>query len=289
METKPLKSGMVWVYVLIALLASSTLFGQTEGEQLFNQICIACHTIGKGKLIGPDLANVQQRRSEDWLLRFIRSSQTVIKSGDPIAVQLFNDYNQMVMPDNNFSDAQIRAILDYIAQVSGEVSGVAAQAAPTEAAQPALAASPADIQQGQEFFEGRAALSNGGPSCISCHNVQYSAIVAGGALAKDLSDAFSRLGEAGIRAILTNPPFPAMSRAYAGKPLSDNEVVALLAFLQEVDRVRLQQQAKNYLFRLLLPGLGGAAILLMAFGGFWTRTKRRSVNQAIFDRQIKSM
>jgi cytochrome c2 len=34
---------------------------------LFRQFCVACHTIGQGKLIGPDLIDVHNRRSEAGL------------------------------------------------------------------------------------------------------------------------------------------------------------------------------------------------------------------------------
>ncbi len=91
--------------------------GMTDGKELFRNICGACHTVGKGKLIGPDLKDVHQRHSRDWLFRWIRSSQSLVQAGDPEAVELFNAYNQVVMPDQPFlEDAQIAAILDYIAE-----------------------------------------------------------------------------------------------------------------------------------------------------------------------------
>ena len=84
-----------------------------DGEQLF-QVCKACHTIGGGKLIGPDLKGVNERHSEEWLIRFIRNSQEVIQSGDPVAVQLWEEYNKIPMPPNDMTDEEILAILDYI-------------------------------------------------------------------------------------------------------------------------------------------------------------------------------
>ncbi len=76
--------------------------------------CAACHTIGKGKLIGPDLKGVTERRDEAWLISFIKSSQTMIKSGDEIAVQMFEEYNKIPMPDNPLTDEQIKGLLSYI-------------------------------------------------------------------------------------------------------------------------------------------------------------------------------
>ena len=76
--------------------------------------CAACHTIGKGKVIGPDLKGVTERREEAWLFSFIKSSQTMINNGDAVAIKVFEEHNKIPMPDNNFTDDQIKSILDYI-------------------------------------------------------------------------------------------------------------------------------------------------------------------------------
>ncbi|OQX81108.1 MAG: hypothetical protein B6D61_01150, partial [Bacteroidetes bacterium 4484_249] len=75
--------------------------------------CGACHSIGKGRLVGPDLKGVTERRDEAWLISFIRSSQTMVKNGDAEAVKIFDEY-KIPMPDNNLSDDQIKGILNYI-------------------------------------------------------------------------------------------------------------------------------------------------------------------------------
>ncbi len=43
-----------------------------EGETIFQAQCAACHTIGGGPLVGPDLLGVTERRENDWLIRWIR-------------------------------------------------------------------------------------------------------------------------------------------------------------------------------------------------------------------------
>lgn len=290
MEWKAMKTRIVFLLFLAGLFYCAAVFGQSEGEKLFKQICVACHTVGQGKLIGPDLAGVQQRRSEEWLIRFIRSSQTVIQSSDPVAAALFEEYNKIPMPDNNYSDDQIRAIISYIAENSPGGPGAAETSGVSPApGRPLSEAGEANIQAGKNLFEGRTRLSSEGPTCNSCHNVKNDALLGGGALAKDLTDAYSRLGEAGVKAILGNPPFPAMKQAYQNHPLSEAEVFDLAAFLQHADQVRDTQQAKNYRNQLLFSGLGGALALLLLFGGFWTRSKRGSVNRRIYERQIKSI
>lgn len=93
-----------------------TFFGQnpTSGEKLFKGTCTACHSIGKGKIVGPDLIHVSKRYDEKWLISWIKSSQTMVKKNDPIAVKLFNGNNKIIMPDAPLTDAQVKDILAYI-------------------------------------------------------------------------------------------------------------------------------------------------------------------------------
>jgi mono/diheme cytochrome c family protein len=95
------------------LFISSAILAQNQPPAEF-AVCAACHTIGKGKLVGPDLKGVNDRHDEAWLLSFIKASQTMVKNGDPVAVKLFEENNKIPMPDNNLTDDQIRGILSYI-------------------------------------------------------------------------------------------------------------------------------------------------------------------------------
>ncbi|MCK9400076.1 MAG: c-type cytochrome [Bacteroidales bacterium] len=95
------------------IFAERTFSQAPDGAQLF-QACAICHYIGKGKLIGPDLYQVTQRRDREWLIRFIRNSQEVVQSGDEYAVKLFEQHNKLPMPPFAYSDEQINAVLNYI-------------------------------------------------------------------------------------------------------------------------------------------------------------------------------
>lgn len=88
-----------------------------DGEKIFKQNCAACHSVGKGKLVGPDLKGVNTRRSEAWLLKFIKSSQTMVKSGDKDAVAVFNENNRIPMPDQNLTTQQMKDVLAYLKSV----------------------------------------------------------------------------------------------------------------------------------------------------------------------------
>src|SRR5262249_45688413 len=42
-----------------------------KGWYLFRTRCLGCHTIGKGDVVGPDLAGVMTRRDRAWLARYL--------------------------------------------------------------------------------------------------------------------------------------------------------------------------------------------------------------------------
>jgi mono/diheme cytochrome c family protein len=90
-----------------------------QGEALFNDNCAACHSITDEVVIGPGLRNVHVRRDEAWLIKWIKNSAQIIKSGDSYGVALFEKYNKTPMPSFGFSDAEIKSILQYI-QASGQ-------------------------------------------------------------------------------------------------------------------------------------------------------------------------
>lgn len=97
------------------LLAGTANAGPEEGAKLFKANCQACHHL-EMRLVGPPLKGVTERRSEEWLYSFIKSSSSMIESGDTTAINLFNTYNQVPMPNQNLTDDEIASILEYIQQ-----------------------------------------------------------------------------------------------------------------------------------------------------------------------------
>lgn len=107
-------------FTLVSFSISFTALGQDAGEgaKLFETHCVSCHAIND-KLVGPALKNVHERRNEAWLIKWVKNSQAMIKSGDPIAVQLNQEYNGAVMNSfENLSDGEIKSILAYIKDAS---------------------------------------------------------------------------------------------------------------------------------------------------------------------------
>lgn len=222
--------------VFMWLLSQSfSIYAQGAGEEIFNNTCKACHTINGGRLIGPDLAGIKEKRDQDWLISFIRASQKMVSAGDSLAVALFEEYNNIPMPDNNLSDDEILSILNYIEGASGstpaEVAGQ--QQIPDSTGQVATVSYSYEmLDRGKALFYGYEKFANGASSCIACHYIQDASLMGGGKLSFDLTASYGRLGEAGINAILTNPPFPAMNVALRNKNLTDEEKEAITAMLQ---------------------------------------------------------
>lgn len=99
---------------LLFLVAFGGRAGAQSGESLFKSNCASCHTIGRGVAVGPDLKDIQNRHEEAWLLKWVRSSQAMVKEGDTSAVRLFNENNKVVMPDQTLNDAEIKSVFAYI-------------------------------------------------------------------------------------------------------------------------------------------------------------------------------
>ena len=270
---------LLWLTGALALGTIASAAAAQTSQELFQTRCAVCHTIGGGTLVGPDLQGVAERRSEDWIIRFVQRSQQLVQSGDPDAVAVFEEFNRIPMPDQSLSEREIRGIIDYI-----RGAGSTAPAEP----QPVQRATAEQILLGQALFQGTTRFASGGPTCNSCHDVTNDAVIGGGVLARELTTVFSRLGGPGVRAILGSPPFPVMQRAYQDKPLTDNEVVALVGFLQQADEEQSLHQPRDYGMGLFGAGVVGTVVLLGLYSLIWRRRLRGSVNQSIYDRQIKS-
>jgi cytochrome c551/c552 len=193
----------------------------------FNSRCSGCHSVGKGDVVGPDLRGVTARHDSGWLHRFIRSSQSVIRSGDRAAVALFQRYKKR-MPDHELTDVEIDALLAFI-KAGGP------KADPGEWRN-ARTAKPADVARGRNLFTGAVVLANGGAACVRCHDAGGVAGWRAGTLAADLTYAYAKYRDAGLTRALAESRFPLMAD-YRERPLTREETFALKAFLYQAARM----------------------------------------------------
>ncbi len=82
-----------------------------EGKAVYDQMCLACHRVGK-KFIGPPPNNILQRRSPEWVMNMILNPDAMVKE-DPLAKDLLQEFNGSPMANQSLTEVQARAVLEY--------------------------------------------------------------------------------------------------------------------------------------------------------------------------------
>ena len=104
---------------------SATAQSVEEGEKLYKANCTSCHQLDK-KVIGPALRGINDKYSEEWLIKWIKNSTELIASGDADAIAIYEEYNKSAMTIfSYFSDEDVKSILQYIEQAPVKAAIVA--------------------------------------------------------------------------------------------------------------------------------------------------------------------
>ncbi|NIP58366.1 MAG: c-type cytochrome, partial [Gemmatimonadetes bacterium] len=128
------------------------------GRQIFERTCFACHSIGEGPRIGPDLENIHERREREWLARWIADPLGMAES-DPLGRQIFEEWNRVPMAPSFLSDEEIERVIDYIVALSeGQVRRAAAGEEAAE--EEPVSLTNREFAQGRQIFFDR---------CAGCH------------------------------------------------------------------------------------------------------------------------
>jgi nitrite reductase (NO-forming) len=108
----------------IAATATPSQPDAIAGKLAFESKCLACHSVGQGKKLGPDLAGITRRRSADWLTRWLAAPDKMLAS-DADAKAMLKEYNNLPMPNQNLSAAEIRQYLQYFRWFDAQPAGKA--------------------------------------------------------------------------------------------------------------------------------------------------------------------
>jgi len=101
--------------IVVADLTISTLPADIQkGQEIFaTKGCAACHKVGGGKLVGPDLQGVTARRSVKWLQKMILKPEVMLQE-DAAAKEMLKTH-MTPMPNQNVTpDVELPAILAYL-------------------------------------------------------------------------------------------------------------------------------------------------------------------------------
>ncbi len=279
----------VFIFLLLSLVATTLFAGAaapaqsvSDGEALFKSKCAACHTIGGGKLIGPDLKGVTQRRDAAWLTAWIKGPDKVVAGGDATAKQLVAQYG-MQMPNLGLSDTDVANLIAYFQSVDGGAAAPTAASSQAPAAQPQAApdltgttlvlALNGDPNYGEQLFTGEAPLANGGTHCMACHTVNGVGPMGGGALGPDLTHVYARYGRQGLASALGNIPFPTMQGVFANHALSPNNQSDLLAFFEYADSHEGAPRTQQNFQMLFASGSAITILLVLGMLLFWPRQR----------------
>jgi protein SCO1/2 len=111
--------------------AQASEYHKSRGEYLFSTRCSACHAIGQGDGVGPDLRGVTQARDRAWLVRFIARPDKLLAEKDPVATALFEKYRQVTMPNLSLGPDDVEALVAWLEQGDRTRAAGAARSAAT--------------------------------------------------------------------------------------------------------------------------------------------------------------
>jgi len=82
-----------------------------QGQDVYNKMCTACHKPNE-KFIGPPPAGILERRTPEWVMNMILNPEVMIVQ-DPLAKDLLMEFNGAPMANQNLTEDQARAVLEY--------------------------------------------------------------------------------------------------------------------------------------------------------------------------------
>jgi mono/diheme cytochrome c family protein len=83
----------------------------THGADVFKKMCTACHRPDK-KFIGPAPTGILERRAPEWVMNMILNPEEMTQK-DPLAKALLIEFNGSPMANQNLSEEDARAVLEY--------------------------------------------------------------------------------------------------------------------------------------------------------------------------------
>ena len=83
----------------------------TQGAAIYKQMCTACHRPDK-KFIGPAPIGILERRTPEWIMNMFLNPDEMIQN-DPLAKELLIEFNGSPMANQNLTEADAKAVLEY--------------------------------------------------------------------------------------------------------------------------------------------------------------------------------
>ena len=81
------------------------------GKEIYESKCTACHKPDK-QFIGPAPKGILTRRTPAWIMNMILNPDEMVQT-DPIAKKLLVEFNGSPMANQNLTEEEARAVLEY--------------------------------------------------------------------------------------------------------------------------------------------------------------------------------
>ena len=276
---RPLRShNILFLAVALTVAGIASPAGAQDAADYFRDNCTSCHTIGGGRLTGPDLKNVVQRKDRAWLVQFLQSPQTMLDKGDAYALKLQEEARGVVMPlIPGMSPGRAELLLSLI---DAESKLPKSQFAGLEISDRPFTQH--DIALGTAIFAGERRLAKGGPPCISCHTLKGAGVFGGGRLGPDLSKVYERLsGRKNLGAWLFAPATPTMQPVFRKHAMTAEEILPLIAVFENAARAGGEDDRAG-LVGFSIISFFGSVLMLAVLGAIW-RNRLRAVRRPMVE------
>jgi cytochrome c2 len=170
----------------------------------FMMKCAGCHSVGRGKLTGPDLKDAAGWKPSD----IIPKIKLMEKRTGPL------------------TDLEITELAKFLKdpQVTGRITTQEARMA----AEAEAKYEKGNEKKGADLFYGATPMINGGLACVSCHRLQER----GGNFGPNLSAVFAKMGTIPLISACEKASFREMDAVYREHPITHQEAIHLAKFLE---------------------------------------------------------
>ena len=206
-----------------------------QSAKLFNQKCSGCHTIGKGTLVGPDLAGVN-----GWN-----------------TVELTASVKRMEKMIGPLTDDEVKGLVDFLKDSS--VNDRLKQQEEKVLA-PSLSKDSGSAQLGAELFMGSKGFTNGGMACNACHQVNGE----GGTMGPDLTLISDKMGDNALLSACEQASFKVMKAVYRNHQITREEALHLVKYFNEAKHAK--EKASEHPVSWFAAIASFIAIALVSFG-----------------------
>jgi mono/diheme cytochrome c family protein len=88
-----------------------------RGEELFRMKCMACHRMDE-RYVGPALGGVTERRTPEYVMNMMLNPGEMVRRHPAARAMLMAHYTEM--PNQNLTEEEARALLEYLRTQSAE-------------------------------------------------------------------------------------------------------------------------------------------------------------------------